>query len=148
MPLLWIFENDLSCSNTAQSEWKHPAKCSIWKCTVYKAIVSQKRDSTLKHWNKSFLKRIPRSFIFTSTWNINIISASTQGCVFYVYVRFDLNENSTSLHLGGYRRAYNACVRAESQKWRYGDEERQIETNCWKKVVLFSLHTKSILVAS
>ncbi len=41
--------------NTALSEWKHPAKFYIWKCTVYKVIVSQKKESTLNHWNKSFL---------------------------------------------------------------------------------------------
>ncbi len=32
--------------NTALSEWKHPAKFYIWKCTVYKVIVSQKKEAT------------------------------------------------------------------------------------------------------
>ncbi len=32
--------------NTALSEWKHPAKFYIWKCTVYK--VSQMKESTLR----------------------------------------------------------------------------------------------------
>ncbi len=54
VPLLWILENDPSCV-TQLSEWKHPAKFSIWKCTMYKVIVSQKKESTLNHWNKSFL---------------------------------------------------------------------------------------------
>ncbi len=61
--------------NTALSEWKHPANFEIWKCTVYKVIVSQKKDSTLNYWNESFLKWIPSRFMLTSTWNINILPA-------------------------------------------------------------------------
>ncbi len=61
--------------NTALSEWKHPAKFEIWKCTVYKVIVSQKKESTLNHWNESFLKWIPSRFIVTSTWKISILPA-------------------------------------------------------------------------
>ncbi len=34
-----------------------------------------------------------------------------QRCVFYVYLRFDLNKNSASFCWGGYRRAYAVCVR-------------------------------------
>ncbi len=37
-------------------------------------------------------------------------SVSMQGCVFYVYLRFDLNENNASLPWVWYRRAYAACV--------------------------------------
>ncbi len=37
---------------TALSEWKHPAKVSIWKCTVYKVIVSQKKEKTLNRWKE------------------------------------------------------------------------------------------------
>ncbi len=55
MLLLWIFENYFLCSNTALSEWKHPAKFYIWKSTVYKVIVSQKKESTLNHWNESLI---------------------------------------------------------------------------------------------
>ncbi len=33
-------------------------KFEIWKCTVYKVIVSQKKESTLNHWNESFLKHV------------------------------------------------------------------------------------------
>ncbi len=42
---------------TAPSERKPPAKFQIWKCTVYK-VVFRKKESTLNHWNKSFLKQI------------------------------------------------------------------------------------------
>ncbi len=61
--------------NTALSEWKHPANFEIWKCTVYKVIVSQKKDLTLNYWNESFLKWIPSRFMLTSTWNISILPA-------------------------------------------------------------------------
>ncbi len=61
--------------NTALSEWKHPAKFEIWKCAVYKVIVSQKKESTLNHWNESFLKRIQSHFMLTSRWNISILPA-------------------------------------------------------------------------
>ncbi len=80
-------------------------------------------------------------------------SVSVQGCIFYVYLRFDLNENSLFLHWGGCRRAYSACVWWVISKWRYADEE----INCWKKVFctiiqiqlfVFSLHTKNCSVAS
>ncbi len=40
---------------------------------MYKVIVSQKKESTLNHWNESFLKRIPSRFMLTSTWNISIL---------------------------------------------------------------------------
>ncbi len=40
---------------------------------MYKVIVSQKKESTLNHWNESFLKQIPSRFMMTSTWNINIL---------------------------------------------------------------------------
>ncbi len=43
-------------------------------------------------------------------------SASMQGWVFYMYLRFDLNENSSSLRWVQYR-LY--------PKWRYADEKRQ-----------------------
>ncbi len=59
--------------NSALSKWKHPSNCSIWKCTVYKVIASQKKESTLNHWNESILKRIPSRFMLTSTWNISIL---------------------------------------------------------------------------
>ncbi len=42
---------------------------------MYKVIVSQKKESTLNHWNESFLKRIPSRFMLTSTWNISILPA-------------------------------------------------------------------------
>ncbi len=58
LPLLWFFFYYLSCSNTALSEWKHPEKFSIWKCTVYKVIVSQMKELTLNHWNKSFYRSL------------------------------------------------------------------------------------------
>ncbi len=51
--------------NTALSEWKHPGKFSIWKCTVYEAIVSQKKESTLNHWNESF---VWENLIFALVW--------------------------------------------------------------------------------
>ncbi len=47
--------------NTALSEWKHPAKCI--SITVYKVIVSQKKESTLNHRNELFLKPIPSRFM-------------------------------------------------------------------------------------
>ncbi len=59
--------------NTALSEWKHPAKFLIWKCTMYKVIVSQKKELTLNQ--ASFLKRITSRFMLTSTWNISILPA-------------------------------------------------------------------------
>ncbi len=61
--------------NTALSEWKHPVKFYIWKCTVYKVIVSQKKESTLNHWNKRFLKKNPKRFMLMSAWNISILLA-------------------------------------------------------------------------
>ncbi len=42
---------------------------------MYKVIVSQKKESTLNHWNESFLKRIPSRFMLMSTWNISILPA-------------------------------------------------------------------------
>ncbi len=43
-------------------------------------------------------------------------SASMQGWVFYIYLHFDLNENSSSLHWVQYRL---------NPKWRYADKKRQ-----------------------
>ncbi len=43
------------------------------KCTVYKVIVFQKKESTPSHENESFLKRIFSCFKVTSTWNISIL---------------------------------------------------------------------------
>ncbi len=43
-------------------------------------------------------------------------SASMQGWVFYMYLHFDLNENSSSLRWVQYRL---------NPKWRYADEKRQ-----------------------
>ncbi len=42
---------------------------------MYKVIVSQKKESTLNHWNELFLKRIPSRFMLMSTWNISILPA-------------------------------------------------------------------------
>ncbi len=42
-------------------------------------IVSQKKESTLNHWNESFLKQIPSRFMLTSTWNISILPAHRPG---------------------------------------------------------------------
>ncbi len=53
---------------------------------MYKVIVSQKKESTLNHWNESFLKPIPSCFILTSTWNISILPPLLAG----------LNENANS----------------------------------------------------
>ncbi len=76
--------------NTALSEWKHPAEFEIWKCTVYKVIVSQKKESTLNHWNESFLKWIPSRFMLTSTWSISILPPTCWS--FHIC----LNENANS----------------------------------------------------
>ncbi len=53
----------------------NPAKFEIWKCTVFKVIVSQKKESTLNHWNESFLKRILSRFMLMPKWQINILPA-------------------------------------------------------------------------
>ncbi len=88
-----MFEHDLSCSNTAVSEWKHPAKFSIWKSAVYKVIVSQKKESTLNHWNESFFKTNHKPFYFDA-WNINILPVHLlHGKLDF---RFGLNENANS----------------------------------------------------
>ncbi len=57
----------------------------IRKCTVYKVIVSQKKESTLNHWNESFLKRMLKS-----TWNISILPSTCWS------FRVGLNENANS----------------------------------------------------
>ncbi len=73
------------------------------------------------------------------------VSPSMQACLFCVCLRFDLNENSLSLHWGGYRRAYAACVRWVISKmalsWR-GETERR--RNCWKKVIFIFFVYKKI----
>ncbi len=65
-----------------------------------------------------------------------------------MYLRFDLNENSTSVRRGWYRTAYSACVQwifsKMALRWHRETERRRIVE---KKLFLFSLHTKSILVA-
>ncbi len=76
--------------NTALSEWKHPAKFKILKCTVYKIIVSQKKELT------SFLKRIPSYFKLTSTWNISILPAHLLVIFWLVLMKMQIN----SLPLG------------------------------------------------
>ncbi len=58
--------------NTALSEWKHPEMFEIWKCTVYKVIVSQKMCRLLIIEISNF-KTNPWHFILTSTWNISIL---------------------------------------------------------------------------
>ncbi len=60
---------------------------------MYKVIVSQKKESTLNHWNESFLKRIPSIFMLKSTWNISILPAHL--LVFSSWSR-SLNENANS----------------------------------------------------
>ncbi len=56
-----------------------------------------------------------------------------QGCVFYVYLCFDFNENSAFLCWGGCRRAYAACVRWVISKmalrWGGETERRRIVEN-------------------
>ncbi len=42
-------------------------------------------------------KQNKNTFFSTIHLSGSSVSASTQGCVFYVYLRFDLNENSASL---------------------------------------------------
>ncbi len=69
-----------------------------------------------------------------------------QRCVFYVYLRFDLNKNSASFCWGGYRRAYAVCVRWVISKMALRLRGETEEMNCWRKVI-FSLRTKSILIA-
>ncbi len=70
------------CVKKLLSEWKHPAKFWIWKCTVYKVIVSQKKESTLNHLNNSFLKRIPSRYrhdemeLISTNWTNHHILAS------------------------------------------------------------------------
>ncbi len=50
----------------------------------------------------------------------------THGYVFYVYLRFDLNENSISVWRGWHRTAYGVCVQRIFSKmalrWRSRDE--------------------------
>ncbi len=62
VPLLWICDTTFhAVCNTARSEWKHPAKFYIWKCTVYKVIVSQMKESTMNHLRVVF-KTNPKPF--------------------------------------------------------------------------------------
>ncbi len=90
-PYYWFLKMTFhAVCNTALSEWKHPAEFEIWKCTVYKCIDSQKKESTLNHWNDKFLKRIPNRFMLTSTWNISILPAHL------LVFRVGLNENADS----------------------------------------------------
>ncbi len=56
---------------------------------MYKVIVSQKKESTLNHWNESFLKRIPSRFMLTA-WNISILPAHL------LVFSLGLNENANS----------------------------------------------------
>ncbi len=79
--------------NTALSEWKHPANVLISKCTAYKVNVSQKKQSSLNHWNLSFFfKRIPSRFMLTSTLNISILLTRLGK----IYLCVGLNENANS----------------------------------------------------
>ncbi len=69
---------------------------------------------------------------------------AVHGYAFYIYLHFDLNENSVSVWCGWHRTAYAVCIQRIFSKmalrWRRGE-------NCWiKSLFLFSLHTKSILI--
>ncbi len=57
---------------------------------MYKVIVSQKKESTLNHWNESFLKPIPSRFMLTSSWIISILPPTCWS------LRVGLNENANS----------------------------------------------------
>ncbi len=72
------------------------------------------------------------------------VSAAPQGYVFYVYLRFDLNENSTSMWYGWHGHSVRSLRPADTPpKCRYGD------ASCWIKLLfLFSLCRKGVLVAS
>ncbi len=73
------------------------------------------------------------------------VSAAPHGYVFYVYLRFDLNENSISVWCGWHRTAYAVASSGYSLKWHYAEPE----TNCWiKSLFLFPLRTKSILLVA
>ncbi len=73
-----------------------------------------------------------------SWWMLEILRSLMQGCVFYIYLRFDLNENSASLCWGRCKRAYAACVRWVISKMALrcrGETERR-----WivlKKILIF-----------
>ncbi len=56
------------------------------------------------------------------------VSAATKGYI--LYLRFDLNESSTSLCCGWHRRAYAVCVHKMALWWQIGEE-------LWKKLVIF-----------
>ncbi len=48
--------------NTALHEWKHPAKFYIWKCSVYKVIVSQKKRVDSESLKRVVFKMNPKPF--------------------------------------------------------------------------------------
>ncbi len=76
-----------------------------------------------------------RYFTYASSVSSSV-SPSMQACLFYMYLRFDLNENSVSLHWGGYRRAYAACV------WWVISRETERRRIVEKKIYIFFAYKK------
>ncbi len=88
MPFMDFWKWSFMQCVTALSEWKHPAKIEIWKCSVNKVIVSQMKESTLNHWNESFLKPIPvwhqhETLAYFPPLNENANSLSSTRCCFW-----------------------------------------------------------------
>ncbi len=98
---------------------------------------AQTKISTL--FNNSSPLRHP-SGIFESTTYVNNVCCSVSAARMRIRcLRFDLKINNVSAYIRYLHMWY-------SPKWHQGDVE---EMNCWiKSLFLFSLHTKSILVAS
>ncbi len=72
------------------------------------------------------------------------VSASTQGCIFFVDLRSDLNSNSAPLWPGWYRRQYvfwvQRIISKMALRWHRGDIT---VPNCWiKSLFLFYFRTK------
>ncbi len=89
-------------------------------------------------------ERIIFSYLLKGILHPKMKNFSTQGCVFSVDLRSDLNANSAPLWPGWYRRVYAFCVQGIISKmalrWRRGDVT---VPNCWiKSLFLFYFHTK------
>ncbi len=74
----------------------------------------------------------------TSPVSQSSVSASTQGCIFFVDLRSDLNANSTPLWPGWYRGVYAFCVQGIISKmvlrWHRGDVT---VPKCWIKSLFY-----------
>ncbi len=110
----------------------------VWKASPEYSICHQWFNHMLWSDENTFCMEINKNTTLFNIRHSNVSSVSqssvtlTQGCVFFVDLRSDLNANSAPLWPGWYRRVYAFCVQGIISKmalhWHRGDVT---VPNCW-----------------